>query len=282
MRIFIKGALEDARYQKLIFIDASANIMGVERYERYIDVAAQEEYWRPKDSKLADDKQRNKKILLDEWKNLIGNGTFVVYKGKEGDKEEYKRAAGSAALLNDTLSEVTLAIYPLSFDNARVSDNFFTSGKYSDGAKRGINQTCGGIFQEKSIQALLGDVIRVPNYWEVKKSLSISKLKEQIKEFIDERFQTEVRISVGEIFDVLMSKGFMPCDLYAYLTGFLLKEYADEPYRYGIGSAGDDGGKMSSEKLGDFIGEYIKHKNKTINNYKEKYIEIMTQDQKHL
>jgi hypothetical protein len=120
----------------------------------------------------------------------------------------------------------------------------------------------------------------VPNYWEVKKSLSISKLKEQIKEFIDERFQTEVRISVGEIFDVLMSKGFMPCDLYAYLTGFLLKEYADEPYRYGIGSAGDDGGKMSSEKLGDFIGEYIKHKNKTINNYKEKYIEIMTQDQK--
>lgn len=280
IRIFIKGALEDARYQKLIFIDASANIMGVERYERYIDVAAQEEYWRPKDSKLAGDKQRNKKLLLDEWKNLIGNGTFVVYKGKEGDKEEYKRSAGSVTLLNDALAEVTLAIYPLSFDNARVSDNFFTSGKYSDGAKRGINQTYGGIFQEKSIKALLGDVIGVQNYWEVKKSHSISKLKEQIKELIDERFQTEVRISIGEIFDVLMSKGFMPCDLYAYLTGFLLKEYADEPYRYGIGSAGDDGGKMSSEKLGDFIGEYIKHKNKAINNYKEKYIEIMTQDQK--
>jgi hypothetical protein len=60
----------------------------------------------------------------------------------------------------------------------------------------------------------------------------------------------------------------------------LLKEYSIEPYRYGIGKAGDDGGKMTSEKLGDYIGEYIKHKTNTIKNYKEKFIEIMTQDQK--
>lgn len=275
IRNLIEDAIKKDIYKDITFIDASSNIMGADRFDRYIDVAAQEEYWRPKDSKLADDKLKNKKLLLGEWKNLISGGTFVVYKS-----DSQKIPCGSMPLLNEALTTVVLKIYPLSFDNAKVSENFFIGDKYTVGAKNGIAAVFGGIYQEKFVRAMIGDVLGVPDYWEVQKTHSISKLKVKLNGLIDKRFQTDVRISIGEIFDFLMEQGFMPCNLYAYLTGFLLKEYSGEPYRYGIGISGDDGGKMTAEKLGDYIGEYIKHKCSPIKNYKEKYIEIMTQDQK--
>jgi hypothetical protein len=275
MHTLIEEAVKKDLYQDIVFVDASSNVMGVERFDRYIDVAAQEEYWRPKDGKLADDKLKNKKDLLGEWKTYIGSGSFVIYK-----TENYKTPCGSMQLLNDTLAAVVLKVYPLSFDNAKVSESFFIGDKYSVGAKNGIASAFGGIYQEKSVRAVLGDVLGIANYWEVNGAQSISKLKKTIDELITGKFGNDVRISIGEIFDFLMEQGFMPCNLYAYLTGFLLREYSDEPYRYGIGIAGDDGGKMTAEKLGDYIGEYIKHKTNPIKNYKEKYIEIMTQDQK--
>jgi len=271
----IEDAVKKELYQDIVFIDASSNIMGVDRFDRYIDVAAQEEYWRPKDSKLSDDKMKNKKAILGEWKNFISNGSFVVYK-----TEGFKTPCGSMQLVNDTLAAVVLKAYPLSFDNAKVSENFFIHDYFSSGAKNGIASAFGSIYQEKSVIAVLGDVLGTANYWEVNRTHSISKLKEKVDTLIIGKFKNDVRISIGEVFDFLMDQGFMPCNLYAYLTGFLLKEYSGEPYRYGIGTAGDDGGKMTAEKLGDYIGEYIKHKNNPIKNYKEKFIEIMTQDQK--
>lgn len=275
MHTLIEEAVKKELYQDIVFIDASSNIMGVDRFDRYIDVAAQEEYWRPKDSKLADDKLKNKKALLGEWKTYISSGSFIVYK-----TVNYKTPCGSMQLLNDALATLVLKVYPLSFDNANVSESFFIRDYYSDGAKKGIASAFGGIYQEKSIRAMLGDVFGISNYWDVNSTHSISKLKKKVDELIAEKFDNDVRISIGDIFDFLMGQGFMPCNLYAYLTGFLLKEYSVEPYRYGIGTAGDDGGKMTPEKLGDFIGEYIKNMVSPIKNYREKFIEIMTQDQK--
>lgn len=99
---------------------------------------------------------------------------------------------------------------------------------------------------------------------------------------IDARFTTDVRISHSEIYDFLAERGFMPCNLYAFLTGFLLREYAQAPYRYSIGESGDDGDTQNPDKLGEHVGECFKYKNPNqgIRNYKEKYIEIMSREQK--
>lgn len=281
IRSLIEEAVKVDIYEEIVFIDASANIMGLDRFDRYIDVAAQEEYWRPKDGKLADDKLSNKTELLGEWKTTIENGNFVVYKGAA-----FKVPCGSMKLMNATLADLVLKVYPLSFDNAKVSDNFFTNGKWADSAKRGIRLrknvdfTKPGIFTEKAVRNMMGDVIGVADYTQEFPNHSVSKLKVKLDEMLQSVFKTEVRISVGTIYEYLMELGFMPCDLYAFLAGFLLSEYAEEPYRFSIGIAGDNGGVMSADTLGDYIGEYIKHKNNPIKNYKEKYIEIMTRDQK--
>lgn len=99
---------------------------------------------------------------------------------------------------------------------------------------------------------------------------------------VDARFTTDVRISHSEIYDFLAERGFMPCNLYAFLTGFLLREYAQAPYRYSIGEGGDDGDTQNPDKLGEHVGECFKYKNPNqgIRNYKEKYIEIMSREQK--
>ena len=275
MRSLIAEARQKKMEKDIVFIDASANIMGIDLFDSYLDVAAQEEYWRPKDSKLADAKQKNKNEILVEWKNSFSTGSsFVVY------HSNYKENCNSISGVREKLSSIVLEKYPLSFDNAKVSENFFITDKYTQGAKLGVAQNFGGIFQEKFIRSILGKVLNVEKYWEVYPTEAISKLKLKIDELIDARFQKDARISIGEIFDKLVELGFYPCNLYAYLTGFLLKEYSSDFYRYGIGVSGDDGGRMSPDKLAEFIGEYIKHRNSTIRNYKEKYIEIMTKEQK--
>lgn len=48
--------------------------------KQWISVAAQTEYWRPKDPRLADNKQTDVKRTLADWKNDItgGNSQFTL------------------------------------------------------------------------------------------------------------------------------------------------------------------------------------------------------------
>ena len=277
MRDLVKKAADDPTYANIVFIDTSATLLGQERFERWATFVANEEYWRNKDGKLADNHRKEASDILLAWKTDIANGEFDVSYGS------FKEHCSSASKLTSTLESLVIRKYPLSFDSARVSENLFATSTVVAGAKNGILEQHGGIYQQTAVSALLQGVQGIENYWEdpQRKSLPISKLKIGLNKLIAKRLESDARISIGEIFDYLIEQGFMPCNLYAYLTGFLLKEYAHEPYRYGVGASGNDGGRMSIDILSDFIGEYIKHKGvKPIRNYHEKYIEVMTQEQK--
>lgn len=282
LRALLRDAVAEPRYHRLVFIDASASLMGVDRFEQWVDASANEEYWRPKDTYLADDMKRKADEKLAEWKKDIAEGDFVIYPAVRNETDiRAAIACPKMSKLIDELSNVTLTLYPLSFDNAKVSENFFNANQLAMGAKNGIMQTWGGIYQQNTVALMLKGIWQVPgNYWEVQPNQPISRLKIEVERYISDAFEKDVRIPIGDIFSMLENLGFMPCNLYSFLTGFLLKEYVSEQYRYGVGISGDEGGKMTVEKLSDYIGEYIKHVNSPIKNYREKYIEIMTQNQK--
>lgn len=269
----IKQLTTDPKYKDIIFIDASSNILGLDNFESWLTLAANEQHFRKPDPDLANNKAKEAKNILTEWKNRIAVGQFVLYSG-----EELKKNCGSIALLYNELSNFVLSVYPLTFDNAKASESFFTDAKYANSAKYGIAARSGGIFQEKFISPLLGELRSVEKYWEVFPTHSLSVLKIKVKDLVDNALDKERRIPIGNVIDMLMVNGFTPCALYTYLIGFLLKEYAGEPYRYSEGAYGDNGGKLSPDKLGDMIGEYVKH---TIDKkrYVEKYIEVMTPTQ---
>ena len=255
--------MKDERYKDLVFVDASSTVLGAERFGQWVECAANEEYWRTKDGKLADEMSRKAKSILEDWKMDVTNGSFTVYSVFAKTGEPY----GSASSALTALSNTVIRKYPLSFDNAKVSDNFFLVSGLQSGAKYGITQTCGGVFQQASVVPMMQGAWQVADYWKTSPTLPLSKLKLKVDELIKSAFESEERrIAIGDIFDALMEQGFMPCNLYALLTGFLLKEYSADTYRYSDGETGD---KMSVDKLAEIVGEYIKHKNTPIARYKE-------------
>ena len=280
MQSLIAETRRDENKRKLVIIDASGVPMGATRFAEWAKYAGNEEYWRPKDEELANNHKRNLTSVLTAWKDAVEAENLLVYYGEHVD-----RTPGSVKTIRDEiLPRILIDRFSLSFDNARVSDNFFHEDKFVDGAKRGIKHETGGIFQHRDVMGMLEQVWNVPEYWRQPslRSLPISVLKQQLSDMIEARFLSDVRISHAEIYAFLAERGFMPCNLYAFLTGFLLKEYSEAPYRYGIGESGDDGDTQNPDKLGEHIGECFKfvNPNQGIRNYKEKYIEIMSQEQK--
>ncbi|HUM43427.1 MAG TPA: hypothetical protein PKI14_10810 [Fervidobacterium sp.] len=273
IHVLLKNAMKDDRYQRLVFVDASSSVLGAERFNQWVECVANEEYWRAKDGKLANEMSRKAKTVLEDWKTDIDNGPFTVYSMYAKTGEPYVSATSALT----ALSNVVIRRYPLSFDNARVSEQMFAVSGLPSGAKYGISQKCGGVYHQSFIVPLMQGTWHIPNYWEKTPTLPLSKLKQKVDAMIGAAFDRDGRIAVGDVFDELMEEGFMPCNLYSFLTGFLLKEYAADTYRYSDGETGD---KMSVDKLAEIIGEYIKHKNTPILHYREKYIEVMTKEQK--
>ena len=96
-------------------------------------------------------------------------------------------------------------------------------------------------------------------------------IKNDIQEMIAEAFMSTGKISIGDIYEHLAADyGFSPCNLSAFLIGFLLKEYSKDPYRYMDAEGHSDA--MTPDKLSEMIGNYIakKPKNAYIVNLTEK------------
>jgi hypothetical protein len=93
------------------------------------------------------------------------------------------------------------------------------------------------------------------------------------------KFKSDGKISIVVIYDKLKAipYGFMPCNLSAFILGFLLKEYANDIYRWSDGQISDN---MSIEKLKEMIKEVIDLQNTSNNRYKEKYIVTMTEEER--
>ena len=281
MRTLITEARQDEKKRKIVIVDASVVPLGTARFAEWAKYAGNEEYWRPKDPDLADNHKRNLEDILREWKEGVQTENLLVYYGDQFDR----RPGSVRAIRDEVLPEIVLNRYPLSFDNANVSESFFHTDRMPDGAKKGIKRETGGIYQHRDVMGMLQQVWNVPEYWgqPTLRNLPISQLKQKVKDLIETRFLTDVRISHTDIYDFFLELGFMPCNLYAFLAGFLLSDYAEAPYRYGIGESGDEGDTQNPDKLGDHIGECFKYKNPDlppIRNYKEKYIEIMSKEQK--
>jgi hypothetical protein len=105
---------------------------------------------------------------------------------------------------------------------------------------------------------VLPTVWNVEKYWKLPNtsSLNISKIKIELDKLIEASFTRDGQIAIGEIYDFLENNyGFAPCNLSAFLTGFLLKEYSGEPYRY---NDSDDGhAPMTQDKLAEMLSNYI-------------------------
>ena len=254
-RKILKTAVADKLYENIVFIDALSTPLGSEAFEQYVDYSAMAMYYQgSNNSSSRESSDKAKRVLDQDWKNRIYNGQFVVYTYANQEGEKLGNGQGVASVLQT----IVTTKFPYVFDFAKSLTEGqlkITSAKQS--AKSGISQVSSGVVVgvEKHV---LPTVWNIDKYWEnpATVSLPISKIKVEIDKRIEVEFVRDGQISIGELYDFLEeSYGFSPCNLSAFIAGFLLKEYGSDQYRYSDSSGGHE--QMTQDKLAEMLGNYI-------------------------
>ncbi|MDR0574525.1 MAG: hypothetical protein LBG96_10940 [Tannerella sp.] len=278
LRKKIKTAVADEQYNNIVFIDALATPLGAELLDQYVDFQAMSMYYQGNNNPSSrENADKAKQILSHEWKNRIYNGQFIVYHSTNKEGEKYPGGQGVSAILQT----VVLNRFPMlrDFDFARgLSENQLKLTQGKAAAKCGITQSTSGVMVNVE-KYVLPAVWKMDNYWRnsVYAPLAISRMKVEIDKLIEDAFTREGggQIPIGDICDYLETRyGFAPCNLTAFITGFLLKEYSGEPYRYIDSNGGHD--PMTQDKLAEMIGNYLGKAPKP----KPTYIVQMTPEEK--
>lgn len=278
----IKEAIADGSYH-IVFIDASITPLGNDLLEQYADAMANSIVNLRQDRSLANQYDTNAKEALKKWRRKVASGEFIVY---SQDKPNGERAATF-----DQLFEYLFAIDRKHYSEGletygSVNDTMWQSTSLPSGVQYGAEETTQGQYRSGNEQTKLENYIgkeawKVPEYWKSAPYLPISKIKIEVDKMIQDAFASGDRISIAQIYDFLQDKngnyGFMPCNLTAFVMGFLLKEYTDGTYNYSDGTVND---VLTVEKLKEMVSEIIKHQVNPIPRYKDKYIVTTTAEEK--
>ncbi len=272
-RKMIKEAALKEEYGQIVFIDALSTPLGNDDFDSYIEYAAMAQYYQSNNNQSSkENANKAAQVLSISWRNRIYNGTFIIY--HENAKEGERVVGGSG--VSSVLQTIVMNKHKHIFDFSRgLTENQLKLTQGKAAAKCGIVKSTSGVVvnAEKSVLAPVWNVDG--EYWNdpATSALNISIVKRSVEQVIDEGFGRDGQVSIGEIYDHLENEyGFAPCNLSAFIVGFLLKEYGGEPFRYTDVSGSHE--PMSSDKLAEMIGNYIgKKPNPT-------YIVKMTPDEK--
>jgi hypothetical protein len=276
----IQDLLQDGSYH-MIFIDASRTPIGTDAYNQYKHEMALSMAWTGKDNDLAPQYAKNAREVLKKWKIRISSGEFMVFSEK---KREGERATTIDELFI-SLQEINKSVYPDCLENAyTVSTGMYTPSSMKLGVECGAEEKTTQIFSSKNSAMALENALegawKVERYWEKNPHLLISKIKIAVDALIREGFENGGgRTSIKKIYDFLKLTpyGFMPCNLSAFIIGFILKDYLNGSYSWSDGLTNDT---LDVNKLKEMVDEVI-HLDITPNpRYKEKYIVAMTPEEK--
>ena len=276
----IRDALADGTY-KMIFIDATRTPFGADGYSTYRHDMALSMSQQGKDGALATQYANNAKDSLKKWKNRISAGEFVVYTVEKQDGER----ATSIDALYTILAEVNKKKFPECLEGTyNVIANMYTPSSLKQGVECAFNEKTAGTFLSGSpatkLEAALDGAWKVPEYWKIKPHLLISKIKICVDGIVNDGFQNDGgRVAIKRIFETLKAApyGFMPCNLSAFIMGFVLKEYATGTFSWSDGLTND---VLNVGKLKEMIDEVIRLEITPNPRYKDKYIVAMTSEEK--
>lgn len=255
LRKTLQATIQDEEYQDIVFIDALSTPLGEEAFEQYVEYSAMAEYYRSNhNSASLDNEGKAKCVISTDWKNRIYSGQLIVYTYGNQVGDKFVGGQGLQSILETIVSRK----FPYVFDfTKRLTENQLKATQMKPSAKCGINEETKGVMGGAE-NLVLPTVWKQHEYWEnpATSNLPISKIKLDIDAYIEDQFNASGQVSIGELYDILENKyGFSRCNLSAFLSGFLLKEYGREPYRYTDSRGGHE--PMSSEKLSEMLSNYI-------------------------
>lgn len=272
-RILIKNTVSDPAYKNIAVIDALSTPLGLEAFEQYVDYSAMSMYYSGNNNQQSKENAKKAKDVLErDWKDRIHDGHFIVFTFASQDGE---KAVGATAV-HTILQTIVLNKFKHIQDFTKgLTETQLKLTQAKPVAKYGIDAAMVKGLIAGCEKTVLGKFWSKNEYWN-DESLAgehIVIIKKSIDKMIEDAFNTSGKVSIGEIYDYLVTMyGFSPCNLSAFITGFLLKEYKSEPYRYMDAEGHRD--SMTPEKLSEMIGNYIGK------NPKSTYIVSLTEEEK--
>ena len=276
----IREALAAGTYN-MVFIDATRTPFGADGYSTYRHDMALSMSQQGKDGGLATQYANNAKDSLKKWKSRITAGEFIVHTAEKRDGER----ATTIDALYALLAEINKKKFPECLEGTyTVIANMYTPSSMKQGVECGCNQKTAGTFLSGSpatkLENALDGAWKVDEYWKVKPHLPISKIKIHVDGIISDGFRNGGgRVSIKRIYDSLKVApyGFMPCNLSAFIMGFILKEYTTGTFSWSDGLTNDI---LNVNKLKEMIDEVIRLEITPNPRYKDKYIVAMTDEEK--
>ena len=270
----IRDKMSTGQYLNITIIDALSTPLGHDALEDYINNAAFAEYYQSNNNKQANESSsKAKNVIGSLWRKRIEKGDFYVY---TSDCPSGERKA-TIQDVHAKLQEIVRNKFPYvqDFTNGLTEPQLkLTQVKtvsrigVGDLPVSGLIKGC-----EKSV---LKDMWNHDQYWFDSNLVShpIVIVKKAVDELIKKHFDKEGKIDLNAILMELECQfGYAPCNLYAFIIGFILKEYCRTPYKYMNAEGHRD--DMTPDKLAEMIGNCL---GKT--SAKSVYIVSLTEEEK--
>ncbi len=223
--------------QGLVLIDATDVPLSDQQRTDYVNYAAYAQVNQTDDLRTANINSENaSRILKNDWKRAVQAGKFIVYWcGLERD------ACHNVNDVRSCLQKIVNETYPAAYEfTPRLTETQLRDTQAANSANCGIVQDTTGVVVriEKSLFPQPG-VWQTEKYWKTSTE-KIAEIKKAVDKLIAAAFRKEGSISLPAICYFLKEKyGFIRSNLYMFLTGFLLKEYNDQKYRF-LGKTGPE------------------------------------------
>lgn len=265
---------------RVVVLDASHTTMGAADYNEFVENYAMALAIGQSDITQRKTYESYAIDVLKNWAKKIKNGDFYVYSKYSPDGE---RVPNLSELMIKLL-EVNKFFYPECLEGAfpNVLNTMYDANSLGAGATCGITEEVKGTYRSANeatkLENALKDAWGIPEYWKTSYSY-IAGLKRAVDKIISEVFDEHDRVSIAHIYNILKAEpyGFMPCNLTAFILGFVLKEYANDVYSYSDNMTTDT---LDTEKLASMIQEVIKQENTPDKRYKDKYIVTLTEEER--
>lgn len=273
-KAIVKNKIDNlSKHERILYVDASENALDVNSYNEYIEKSAYARYFSDKNKSESQKYMQEAQDILNKWVRNLETCQYRILTVK-GENIVY----GLKDLVK-TLETWTKSFYPLCLDYLDVSDNLYTASNIPAGVGYGINENGSGVFNNNNLKPNINfkGTYKVDNYWLADPNLHLSKIKIHTDDFIKNKLAAQKEVSIKEIFDMLKEweTGFIPCNITAYVMGFILKEYIDGSYRWSDVSQADE---LTEEKLKSMIKNLL---NNEINpgKYKDEYITFLSDEE---
>jgi len=258
--------------KNIIFIDTTPTPFGTDSIGQYAEYMADSEILRGKDNAAADDMLRKGKQVAGTWGNRIYSNQIIIYSKSNLDGERYNNWQQA---LNG-LRELVITKYPQVFEFSQgITEATLQSGSKPQWVEAGIEEKSSG--QTVAAEKLVNVARKDDEYWMTDAYSPLGIIKNALEKKIKTELDENSKIALFDIITFLCNEyGFVPSSLYSFLTGFLLKEYANEAYRLSDEANNE---KMNTERMKGAIDEAFKQIYAPSVRYRDRFIRVMSPEE---